>query len=298
MLAACAAVGLAATGWSAACARRDQEKVTTRAPITDFIPIDRARAIAIRSEPTRSIVERVDLAHGVRWRAAIPPYAGSQGRPGLASSAAVVHVRVVSDAGAELVILDLTSGRSLASLRLSPSAQAPTHAMSVTAPDRSYQLVADAVVAVPFERAEILWRRQVAGRIDLAAAAGDDLVLVVDGRVQLLVGATGDPRPTAGGQVEVASGGGGVYSLTSDLASLLVPGSSPRAPPIELTFDPSAGSLTALEPATGRRLGAVPWPAGAPPPEPHHYREGALWIALPRGLAALDARTLRITAAQ
>ena len=299
-------VGWLASGW-VGCARRDEQPVS-RAPVTDLLPIDRARAVAVRSEPARAVLELVDLAQGVRWRAAVPPFAGSPQRPGLAASSTVVHVRVVSDGHADLIALDARSGKRLTTVRLSagwPPSEAGwslPRAMSVAGDGRSYQLLGDerrgAVVAVSLAGGKILWRHEVEGRIDLAVAAGPDLSLVVDGRLQRLDGETGAPDGSAaGGEVKVGASGGGIYSLTSDLAPLLAPGTPPRIPPVELTFDPAARSLLALEPATGRRLGAIAWPPGALTPEPHHYKEGALWVVLPRGLAALDARTLRMTPA-
>ncbi len=295
-----------ASGW-VGCARREEPPVS-RAAIADLLPIDRARAVAVRSEPARAVLELVDLAQGVRWRAAVPPYAGSPQRPGLAVSSAVIHVRVVSDGHADLIALDARSGKRLGSVRLSegwpPSETGWTlpRAMSVAGDGRSYQLFGDerrgAVVAVSQGGAEVVWRHEVVGRIELAAATGPDLSLVVDGRIQRLDGETGAPDgSSAGGEVKVGASGGGIYSLTSDLAPLLAPGTPPRPPPVELTFDPASRSLFALEPATGRRLGAIPWPDGALTPEPHHYKEGALWVVLPRGLAALDARTLQMTPA-
>ena len=293
-----------ATGAAAGCSRR--EPARPRGPYVDVVPIDGARAIAVRSDASRSTVEMVDRAQGVRWRVETARYAGSPKRPGVvAPSPDAVHVRVLSDGHADLVTLRAADGKEIASLRLtegwppSPSGYALAHVMSVAGAERSYQLVGDerrgAVVAVsPAGRAT--WRHPVAGRIDFAVEAGSHLALVVDGRLQLLDGATGAIASQPAGDVKVApSQEGTPYSLTSDLAALVAPGTSSHPSPLELLFDPGAGTLTTFDRASGRRLGSAAWPPGAPPPEPHQYKDGVLWIARRDGLTALDARTLRIS---
>jgi len=204
------------------------------------------------------------------------------------------------------VTLQAADGEQIAALRLtegwppSPTGYALAHVMSVAGAERSYQLVGDerrgAVVAVSPGGAAT-WRHPVAGRIDFAVEAGAHLALVVDGRLQLLDGATGATTSEPGGEVKVAPNPEGTpYSLTSDLAALVAPGTAAHPSPLELLFDPGAGTLTAFDRASGRRLGSAAWPPGAPPPVPHQYKDGVLWIAGAEGLTVLDARTLRMTA--
>lgn len=297
-------VGAMATGSATGCGRREQPRA--RGPYVDVVPIDRSRAVAVRSDATRSTVELVDRARGVRWRVDTARYAGSPKRPGAVAPAPdAVHVRVVSDGHADLVTLRASDGKELASLHLtgdwppSPSGYALAHVMSVAGAGRSYQLVGDqrrgAVVAVSAGGAA-LWRHPVAGRIDFAVEAGSQLALVADGRLQLLDAATGATASEPAGEVKVApSAGDTPYSLTSDLAALVVPGAAARPPPLEVLFDPGARTLSTFDSATGGRGGSFPWPPGAPPPEPHQYKDGVLWIVDAGGLSALDARTLRMT---
>jgi hypothetical protein len=298
-------VGGLATGSASGCGRR--ESARARGPYVDVVPIDGARAVAVRSNPSRSTVEMVDRAHGVRWRVETARYAGSPKRPGVvAPSPDAVQVRIVADGHADLVTLRAADGEQIASLRLtegwppSPTGYALAHVMSVAGAERSYQLVGDehrgAVVAVSPGGAAT-WRHPVAGRIDFAVEAGAHLALVVDGRLRLLDGATGATTSEPAGEVKVAPNPEGTpYSLTSDLGALVAPGAASHPSPLELLFDPGAGTLTAFDRASGRRVGAAAWPPGAPPPEPHQYKDGVLWIVGAKGLTALDARTLRMTA--
>jgi hypothetical protein len=298
-------VGATATGAAAGCSRRESAKA--RGAYVDVVPIDGARAVAVRSDASRSSVEMVDRAQGVRWRVETARYAGSPKRPGVvAPSPDAVHVRVVADGHTDLVTLRASDGKQLASLRLSkgwppsPTGYALAHVMSVAGAGRSYQLVGDerrgAVVAVSPAGAAT-WRHPVAGRIDFAVEAGSYLALVVDGRLQLLDSATGATASEPAGEVKVAPNQAGTpYSLTSDLAALVAPGTDSHPSPLELLFDPGAGTLTSFDRASGRRLGSAAWPPGAPPPEPHQYKDGVLWIVGADGLTALDAHTLRMTA--
>jgi len=293
--------------WAGCSKRRVAEPVHSL--IQDVMPIDRARAIAVHAatSPDKSVVERIDLAGGPRWHVELPRYAGSRQVTGLVTTPDVVQVRVVSAGQAELVALDLRDGRPVASLQLtqgwpeSESGHSLPRAMSVAGRDRAYQLVGgekrSAVVAVSLRGDRELWRHPIAGRIDLGVEAGDELALVVGGKILRLDGTTGTTRASPADAVEVAARSRGPYSLTSDLAALVAPAAAPPPQPVEVVFDPGARTLTSFDRANGRRLGSFDWPVTAAPPEPHHYKDGVVWIAFPNTAAALDARSLEIKAA-
>jgi hypothetical protein len=278
---------------------------TPAPPFQDVLPIDRDSALSIGPRGSGSIVAMIDIDRGVRWQAEVPAYAGNPRLLGLAATGAVVQVRVVSDGHAEVFTFDAGKGRLLAELLLtegeppSPSGYSLAHLLSVSGSDRVYQLVGDdeagSVVAVSTDGGA-LWRRDVDGRIDLAAEAGDTLAVVVGGVVELLDAATGQPVPGGGGKAAVGGSEVATYSLTSDLAGLLVPGAATAASPLELTFDRRSRVLTSFDRKSGRKLGAVMWPPAALAPEPHHHVDGALWLVFPDRLVTVDARTLEVVA--
>ncbi len=277
-------------------------------PYRDVLAVDAANAVAVRSGGSKSLIEWVNLRRGVRWRTNVPAYAGNPRVSGLAVSNAVVLVRVVSHGGADQVVLDAADGSVERTVHLtqawpgSPSGYSLDPRMTVSGEQRCYQLVGDqhrgAVIAVSLHDGRAEWRREVAGRINLAVEVGARLAVVVAGKVELLDAASGKPVSGApDGRVQLGRGRNGPYSLTSDLGALLLPATT-RAPPsgLELAFDPGAHTLTSFDRATGARLGTLPWPAGALPPQPHHYRDESLWLVFPDHLAVLDPRALRIRA--
>jgi hypothetical protein len=288
-----------------ACTRTRADEIVDAGPYLDVLALDRTRAVTVRPElgGTRSIVAMYDIQSGTRWQATTSHYGGDAQVSGLDASDRIVSVRVVRDGHADVVMLDARDGTPLGTLALtdgwppSPTGYSLAHVMTVPGRDHIYQVVGDAqrgaVVAVSPDDGKAQWRHDVTGRIDLVTEVGDRVAIAVDGTVALLDVATGAIAGT-GGRVEIGDTTGRPYALTADLAALLVPSATSDRGPLDLVFDPGARTLTSADRAAGSLLGVFRWPADAHAPEPHHYRDGVVWLVFPDRLATLDARTLKV----
>lgn len=169
--------------------------------IIETFAIDDKRSLTVREEATsdRAFVELRD-GDEVKWRALVPPYAGTKGRPAIAWSDKAVTVRVSRDGRAEVFAFSMTDAQRLGLLRLAHEHEPiETHTrgpITLTDHVRSYEIVGGAdwnqLVAVDLVEGGGVWKVELGkGAITDGGVEAGRVWLVHDGKRRVFEAATG-----------------------------------------------------------------------------------------------------------
>ena len=227
----------------------------------EVFALDDRRAVALRHEEgtERSFVELLEIGHGVRWQALIPPYAGRPGAPGIAVSPTAVTVRVHREGKDWVWALSTDDDDKLGEVELIGGAPRkgarPPGVVTVSDATQSFELVGDdahatSITAFRLGDGHPQWKVEL-GADDVATAwlcAPGLCITTPDGRQIVLDRATGNRRANAA----AASG-------------------PPRLD-----------------------LGGVALPKDAIAPQPYHRRGSLLWVATPDAVEVLDLATRQL----
>ncbi|MCE9576371.1 MAG: hypothetical protein K8W52_24700 [Deltaproteobacteria bacterium] len=223
----------------------------------EVLATDGPYAVALRhqDDSPRVFLELIEIGHGVRWQAMVPPYAGTPTAPGLAASPNAITVRVRRDGRDELWAMATRDAEKLGQLGLEPGAAAPgvlppavvTVADNVQsfefagAPDR-----ATTIVGIELAIGSPKWRIEL-GKVSVRGAWLDDKTLWIDT---------------------------GAAPLAIDRAT-------------GKTVDRTPGPHDAGA-AMRAVIGTRAWPVDAIPPAPQHLGSRGLWIVHPDRLELVD----------
>jgi hypothetical protein len=232
----------------------------------EVFAMDEKRAVALRHEEgsERSFVELVEIGHGVRWQALIPPYAGTPTAPGIAASPNAITIRVRREGKDWVWALSTENNDKLGEVELIPGAPRagahPPAAVTVSDATQSFELTGDdthstSVTAIQLADGHPQWRVDV-GQGDVAQAWLCPPGLCI---------ATPD-----GTQVVLDRATGQRLHAHADTTQ--------------------AGALAALK----QSLTGVTWPAGAIAPQLHHARGSLVWVAQPDRIAVVDLATKQL----
>lgn len=137
--------------------------------VIDTLVVDDETKIVIRAEARgpRAFVE-LEKSGEVKWRAMVPPYAGSKGRVGVTWSELAVSVRVIRGGKAELFSLARANGSKLGGVHLAPEHGAikpdGISPLSISDHVRSYEIVEgdgwNQVTAIDLKLGTALWKKE------------------------------------------------------------------------------------------------------------------------------------------
>jgi hypothetical protein len=248
------------------------------AAFLDVVAVGERGALVVRAEAGaghRNFIELYEQGAGMRWRALVPPYAGSPTAPGVQVTTRLVNVRVARGDRPELFSLALADSVKVGGLALAdewppaPGAYSLPSGLVLDSGTRSFQLLGDAERGAVFEVSRTdgttHWRHLTQGGLVRAWTIGEEQLAV----------------ETTGGQVEVLDATTGA----------VLPGAAPTAPPspaLPFAYDESARLMQ-----VGAR--AALWPPEAMTPRPHHVASAtALWMITADTVALVDLPTLTI----
>ncbi|MBK9034596.1 MAG: hypothetical protein IPL61_25565 [Myxococcales bacterium] len=240
-------------------------------PFIDAIALPDGGAVVIRHEQgtSRDFVEVHGRDH-LRWRALIPPYAGSIGTVAVAATNKVVTVRVLRDGHAHVFAFDIVHGSKIASFDLTELAPADP---------RGYTVPGLATVSAGAWAVEIV--AQPEGGVRLFTMELDEHRLAW--KVEL---------PTVPSAVWFGDGGQVRARLGDEVVAWNLTDGKPEAPAsldAPATGSPAGGYVTADGfgwSGGGKTDFAVP--AGAVPPQAYHLGSGRAWVIEPERLSLVD----------
>ncbi len=223
----------------------------------EVLATDGPYAVALRhhDDSPRAFLELIEIGHGVRWQAMVPPYAGTPTAPGLAASPTAITVRIRRDGRDELWAMSTRDAEKLGQPGLVPGAPAP----GVQPP--AVVTVADSVQSFEF------------------AGAVDHETSVVG--IELAVGAP---------KWRIELGKVSVRGAWLDAKTLWIDTGAAPLGIDRATGKAVAGAPAPRDAAAAMRavIGSRAWPADAIAPAPHHLGRTGLWIVHPDRLELVD----------